>query len=419
MSRRDVRLSALIVNYNSGAFALRCMESLEADWRRAGRRRADLEVIVVDNHSPVDQEEWLRRLEARGATVIRHGENGGYAQGMNVAFAASSGGPRDVVAILNPDLFFWPGCVTTCLDYLDEHADCGAISPKAYIDHGRALQLPRNPLPTFVDHRRTAAAQASPAMCRAYSRRRLRDALPWWRSEGPLDTDMLSGCCLFLRREVVAELPALMDDRYPLYYEDTDLFRELSKRGYRLVSHGGATVLHHWSRSSGIGESFGGEPLRRYRVSQREYFLKFYTRLGLWSAQAVTWLADRWPDKYSFRPMHEIEPLGTFDTPVEIPLPRDCEFLLELTMAPTWLLAVGILGKGDRWVCPPETWEWFFQADYFMRAIDVETGEVLGAWSFQKSSPGRMEPLEFEMAGFERPPVEALESGSKSQEGVA
>jgi GT2 family glycosyltransferase len=418
VSRRDVRLSALIVNYNSGAFALRCMESLEADWRRDGRRREDLRVIVVDNASPVDQEEWLGRLEERGATVLRHGCNGGYAEGMNVAFAESSGGPRDVVAILNPDLFFWPGCVTTCLDYLEQHDDCGAVSPKAYIDHGRVLQLPRNPLPTLVDHLRAAAAQASPALCRAYSRRRLRDALPWWRSDGPLETDMLSGCCLFLRREVVLELPSLMDARYPLYYEDTDLFRELTRRGYRLVSHGGATVLHHWSRSSGIGELFGGEPLRRYHVSQREYFRKFYGVLGLWTAGLVNRLFERWPEKYSFRPMHEIVPLGAFEEPVVIPLSRDTEFLLELTMAPTWLLAVGILGRGDRWVCPPETWEWFFQADYFMRAIDLETGEFLGAWSFQKSVPGRMEPLPLELAGFEPPPIE-VPAASSSEEGAA
>ena len=31
-------------------------------------------------------------------------------------------------------------------------------------------------------------------------------------------------------------LPQLMDERFPLYYEDTDLMRELSKRGYRLVA---------------------------------------------------------------------------------------------------------------------------------------------------------------------------------------
>ncbi|MFT5283905.1 MAG: GT2 family glycosyltransferase [Planctomycetota bacterium] len=401
VSHPDVRLSALVVNFNSGAFAVRCVETLIADWLHDGRRREDLEVVVVDNASPVDQENFMLQLEELGAHVVRHDENGGYSKGMNLAYSLTSGGPRDLVAILNPDLYFWPGALSRCMDYVLDHQDCGVVTPKAFIDHGQVLQLPRNTLPTLADHCRTMFAQLSPSYCRAYSRRRVKVTIPWWESEGAIDSDMLSGCCLFLRREVVDELPALMDERYPLYYEDTDLFRQLTARGYRLVCLGTAKMLHHWSRSAGIENDFNGEPMKRYRVSQVEYFRKFNGPLGLALVKAVNWICASWPQKYSFRPMHPIQELGNFDGPVAIQLPRHSEYLLELTMAPTWLLAVGILGEGDRWECPAETWEWFFHARYFMRAIDRKTGEFLGAWSFQKTVEGRYEPLELSAGGWE------------------
>jgi len=414
-----VRLSALVVNFNSGAFAVRCVETLIADWLRDERRIEDLEIIVVDNASPMDQEPWMLKLEELGARVIRHHENGGYAKGMNLCYSKSSGKPDDVVAILNPDLYFWPGALTKLIDYILENEDCGVVAPKAYIDHGQVLQLPRNNLPDLKDHFRTALAQISRAACRAYSRRRLKSALPWWESEGPLETDMLSGCCLVMRRGVIDELPQLMDERFPLYYEDTDLMRELTRRGYRLVFLGDAKLLHHWSRSAGIGNAEDCEPTIRYRISQLEYFQKYNGSLGVMVAKAVIWFTKHWPEKYSFRPMHPITHLGDFHDPVVIPLPRKCEFLIELSMGPTWLLAVGILGEeeADQWVCPAETWEWFFKAQYFMRAIDRKTGEFLGAWTFMKTVEGRFEPLELSGGELEILQSQALQGAAKSTEG--
>ena len=53
------RLAALLVNYNSGQYAERCAASLVDEWAALGRDRADLELVVVDNASPTDQEHFL------------------------------------------------------------------------------------------------------------------------------------------------------------------------------------------------------------------------------------------------------------------------------------------------------------------------------------------------------------------------
>jgi GT2 family glycosyltransferase len=398
MPSAHVRLTALVVNYCSGAFAEACVASLRAEWARSGRAADDLDVIVVDNASPADQSGWLANLRESGTTVAEADDNLGYAKGMNLAWSHArwrdAGRPDDVVAILNPDLFFLPGSLDRLLDHLIANPEIGAIDPKATIDPGLGMNLPRNALPSVVEQVWSVLAQMNPVLCRAYSRRRLKGALPWWHSDEPIESDMLSGCCMLLRREVLDRLPAPMDERYPLYYEDADLCRTLGQMGYKLVHHTGAQVVHHWARSSGVGEQFAGEPMRRYWISQRAYYAKFSGPLGRGIVALANWAAKKWPEKRSFRPMHDIETLGVFtDEPVVIPLPRRARYLMEMALAPTWILTVGIFGEGEAWECSPGMWEWQFQAEYYMRAIDLDTGEFLGAWHYTKATPGRNHPL--------------------------
>lgn len=388
------RLAALVVSYNTGAFAEGCARSLQRAWESAGRAPRDLEIVVLDNASPQDQSEALARIEALGVTVVRNPTNDGYARGMNLAFERTSGGPRDLVAILNPDLYFPPEALERLMGYVATHDDVGAVDPRAFMDPAFEIRLPRNVLPTPAEWMRILLARVSPAYCRAYGRRRLVENLEWWVGDEPIATDMLSGCCVLLRREVVARMPSLMNERYPLYFEDTDLFRTVRALGYRVVHLSDARILHYWSRSVGTSWDRESPPMKRYRVSQTVYFRKYYGRLGCAWIRALDALSHAIPRRVLDRPPHRCEPLGVFAEPATIPMPRPGRFVLELTVAPTFLLTAGILVEGDAWRCPAATWDWFFPGRYWFRAFDLETRELAGAWTFDKSTPGRVAPVE-------------------------
>lgn len=391
---RGPGLSALLVNYNSGAFAVRCAESLRKDWLRGGRDPARLEIVVVDNASPEDQSEHLTRLEELGCKVVRNDSNPGYSGGINLAWRHSTGEPGDAVAILNSDLHFLPGSVGTLVDHVTGNPDVGIVDPRACMDQLGVLNLPRNLLPTPFDLLGMTLAHLSPFWCRVYSRRRVRLNMQWFTAERPIETDMISGACMFLRRETIQRLGQPMDERFPLYYEDTDLCRRVARLGLKIVHHGGARILHHWSRSVGLGPSYFGEPRRRHDVSQVRYYEKYYGRLGLWWVEVMQWLQRRWPPEKLNRPMYPLGDLGTWRTPIEVPLPRDTDYMIEVALDPTFIVAVGIFGSGSRWVCPDETWEWFFPIPYFVRAVDQRTGEHMGAWRASKEGLGREAPLE-------------------------
>ena len=65
-------------------------------------------------------------------------------------------------------------------------------------------------------------------------------------------------------------------------------------------------------------------------------------------------------------------------------------------MAPTFPLAAGLYGAGDGWTIEPAAWQWLFGGRYFARAIDASggaaDGEVLGAWTFHKTTHARVQP---------------------------
>jgi len=400
--KHDVALSALIVNYNTGSYAVGCVESLLEEWKHAGRAREKLHMVCVENESPEDQGPFLRELERLGVEVVRAGENLGYARGMNLAYERVRARPHEVVAILNPDLHFLPGSLTSLIDYVLEHPEVGCVDPATCVDPLGVFNLPRNLLPTPAEHWRVTLAQMHPFFCRRYSRYRTDKALEWWTASGPIETDMLSGCCLLLRREVLERLGRPMDPRYPLYFEDTDLFRTLRALDYRVVHHAGVRILHHWSRSARVGKAFEDEPTRRFELSKRAYYAKFYGPLARASVAAIDRIVRRWPRAWLARPPHPLADLGEFTAPVTIPLPRRARFLVEISVHPTFVICGGIFGEGERWTCPSEAWEWLFRLQYYVRAVDLDTFEVLGAWRFVKLAPGRdnaLRPGELEAYG--------------------
>ncbi len=387
--KHDVGLAALIVNYNTGSYAVACVRSLLREWEREGRDPGRLQIVLVENDSPRDQEPFLAEIEALGVRVVRARENLGYARGMNLAYELTDGGSGDVVAVLNPDLHFLPGSIEALIDYVLDHPECGCVDPATCIDALGVFNLPRNLLPTPLEHWRVTLAQLHPWFARRYSAYRVRRALEWWRASEPIETDMLSGCCLFLRREVVERMGRVMDPRYPLYFEDTDLFRTLDGMGLKVVHHTGARVLHHWSRSALVGGDFDHEPQRRHDIGRELYYRKFYGPLQRLAVEAINRVAAHWPKAKLGRPIADMPDLGAFAEPLELELPRSCEFLIEISVNPTFIICGGIFGSGDRWVCPPDAWEWLFQLTYYVRAVDLDTLEPIGYWRFTKSVPGR------------------------------
>lgn len=381
------RLSAWIVNYQSGAYALRCARSLRREWAAAGRADGALEILVVDNASPDDQTTWLAALQAEGARVLHAGRNGGYAAGIELARARASA--SDAVALLNPDLLFLPGSVAALLAALGRERDVGAVGPRTWLDEQRGLQLPPIPLPAPREHALDALAELCPARARGRADARARRAVAAWSARGPFETEMLSGACVFLRRAVADALPRLLDPRYPLYFEDADLSRRLRARGLRLVLEPRAEVAHHWSRSVGPGAGASGDPARRYGVSRALYLAQHFGQLGLARDRRLAQLFVRAGPARRGRAWREVHELGEHATAPRWRLEAPCEHVLQVALSPTFGLAAGCFGAGQELALPAGAWRWMHPGRLYLRVLERESLAELGVWSATKTSAAR------------------------------
>ena len=390
------RLSAWIVNHDSGAFCLRCVESLMDEWRDAGGAPDELEVIVVDSGSTEDQSRWWSALQQLGARVVVRDSNVGYARGMAVARAHSSGGVEDLVAVLNPDLYFLAGSIAELLAAFDADGGLAVAGPRAFIDEERELRLPSQLPPTPLDELAELTCHRFPAWARRRAARRTRRDLEHWTATMPRDERMLSGACLFLRRSALEQLGELFDARYPLYYEDADFARRVARAGLRARLVPSAEILHHWSRSAGSGEAFAGEPARRHAISRTRYLRRWYGSPVERITALLRGALARRLARLGPRPMHDFEDLGALTEAPRLELAEEGA-LLEWSVTPNFSLAAGALVESAEAQLSARGWSWLFAGRYFLRAVRRSDLTVIGAWTFVKEAPARAWPVDPEV----------------------
>jgi GT2 family glycosyltransferase len=368
------------------------VESLQIEWKRDGRDSADLEVIVCDSGSEAIESTWWRSLATLGAKVVTCDENVGYAAGLNRAFEESSGRPQDVVALLNPDLYFLPGSLRPLLERLDGEPEVALVAPRCFIDEARSLCLPPNELPSGMRELSDSIAARVPGFGRHLAANRSKSAREWWGSEQPVEAEMISGACMFLRREVICSLGSPMDGEYPLYFEDADLCARLFAAGWRMEMVPEAEVLHHWSRTA--GPEFQGEVAERWTKSRERYFKIHQDSTGAQCAEASRVWFDRAASIVEPQPIHEFVDLGALSAAPCLELNATGSYQLEISITAHFGLSAGGFFEGESYSFDARTWNWLFPGTYFVRVIDRESGALQGAWSFQKTSAARSWPLD-------------------------
>lgn len=378
-----VDLSCLFVNYNSWRLLAGALESLRQH-APAGLR---LEIVVVDNASPARDDEARaavqHAIERTGGKLVMHGANGGYGAGMNLAFAHSRG---RVVLAANPDVLFAPGAIATLVAHLDAHADAGVVAPNVYGDEALTVAMPAHVLPTIGDLVRSALASVSAKCNRRHQVRRTRDALPVWRADAAIDEAMFGGCCFVMLRAVVERI-GFFDERYPLYFEDTDLAMRVRRAGLRIVRVPAARVVHLYDGSAATDRD---EAMRRYACSRRRFFARWHGLAGRLALAATTrFLASRWATRRTRAIAARAQPVTWVDGRPLLVLPRRCErFLIEIAFEPLLLLAAGTFGSGDRWT-PGDALRRRLTRDAWLRAVDLDGDEPaeLGFWHCPAAPP--------------------------------
>jgi len=239
-------LSAIIVNYNSADYCLRCVESLRAQSFRVDGVEGTMEIIVLDNGSRPEDRVRLETVESLGARLVFTGENLGYGPANNLGVEMATG---RFIYILNPDVKVLPGAIDAMLGVLASRPQVAGVGPTTWMDDDRTLWHPPNDVPTRWYRTLQALANLALPFGLLNARIRSRRALRHWTRKEPSRVSLLSGASFITTRRVIERI-GLFDPDFPLYFEDTDWFTRARMLGYQLVHVPAAEVVHYFSRSA-------------------------------------------------------------------------------------------------------------------------------------------------------------------------
>lgn len=227
------------------------------------------EVIVVDNNPPEGMEDVLR-TEFPEVRYMRNPKNIGFGAAMNVGIKASRG---RYVLIFNPDIVVQPGSLEELVRFMDQYQDVGVCGPQLQNPDG-SLQYSCYRLPTFM----LPAYRRTPLGMLSFGKHAVSHYMMYEDDHSQtMDVDSLIGAALFTRREALQDV-GLFDERFFMYYEDNDLCRRFWEKGYRVVYHPLAHMVHYHRRASADGGLFRQLMSRFAWIhihSAIKYFLKY------------------------------------------------------------------------------------------------------------------------------------------------
>lgn len=263
---QDVDLSVVILNWNARDFLVAAIESIIAqNWRH------NIELIVVDNFSQLDDSAQTVRRDFPIAQLIVTEKNLGFAAGNNLGWKVSRG---RYVLFLNPDTITHEGALDILVDWMDAHPKTGACGPKMTYPDGR-LQASSRGFPSFGAglFRNTIFGKLWPnnPWARSYL---MEDA----RDEKPSQADWLSGAALLVRREALIEITeptGAWDEKYFMYCEDVDLCWRLKAANWERWYVPAALIEHHIGASSDWAQ---GAMIRQHHGSMLRFYFKNYAK---------------------------------------------------------------------------------------------------------------------------------------------
>ena len=196
------------------------------------------EVIVFDNGSASPL-----ALGEGPARVMGEGRNIGFAAAVNRAFTALS---TNYVLLLNPDLRIDAAAVELLLATSRRYR-CPMVGPRFYWDDDRLFRLP----PATGALRWLGVGADAPSSLDGQLRGHYW-ALHhdhYWAQRSPFRQPFLPGACLLLDGNWVRRRGRVFDERYFMYYEDTDLCIEAQREGWMPLCVPGAEAVHYWDQS--------------------------------------------------------------------------------------------------------------------------------------------------------------------------
>lgn len=206
---------AIVLNYHGAEVLLPCLSSLMAELESKDA------CLVIDNGNEPALMEKVR-ANFPEVRLLSTKSNLGFAGGMNVGLRVAQEEGYSAAWILNNDTIVKKGALLALKQAAKEFPGANLFSPLIFADESKVW---------FAGGRinfwrmRTEHIQAFP------------------KTIHPFETNFLTGCALFIPQETLKQV-GIFDERYFLYYEDTEYSLRTRSQGGKLFVVPASKVLH-------------------------------------------------------------------------------------------------------------------------------------------------------------------------------
>ncbi|MGI9318055.1 MAG: glycosyltransferase [bacterium] len=250
------RIGVVIVNFNSGLYLKRCLDSLcHSD--------EALSIVIVDNNSSDHSLEPIKRVDTgdHSLKVVRNETNIGFSCGVNIGRSHLD---CDYLMLLNPDCQVHPRSIKAIAEVLSEHPEAGVVGALVFNEDGTEQRGCRRNEPTIARSIVSALGLSNHFEGVELTGKELPDH--------PISVDAVSGSAMMLRSMFFDEVGG-MDESYFLHCEDLDLCRKMREEGHTVLFEPGISVFH---RQGGSGGASFQRVEKLKHQGMMKYYLKYY-----------------------------------------------------------------------------------------------------------------------------------------------
>lgn len=230
-----IKVSVIIVTYNSKEFLKKCLESLSEE--------KEIEIIVVDNNSRDGTRSLFKNQNK--INYIWNDQNLGFSKANNIGVKKSKG---KYLLFLNPDTVVPKGTIFQMFEFMEKTEEAGAstckvILPNKKMDDAshRGFPTPWNSLCYFLGLPKLFPKSKTFS---GYT-------LGWENLNETHEIDSLAGAFMFVKRKAGEEV-GWWDEDYFFYGEDIDFCFRLKEKGWKIYYYPKVSILHFKGISSGI-----------------------------------------------------------------------------------------------------------------------------------------------------------------------
>lgn len=277
-------VSIIVLNYNGREDTLACLRSLQH------LTYSHANVLLVDNAS-TDGTVDAVRIAYPDVTIIETGANLGFTGGNNVAIHKALAAGADYILLLNNDTIVAPDFLSIMVEVMEQDTSIGVAGPMIYYHNNPEVIWTAGGSIDWKHGVTQMVGLNEP------------DTLQFGFS--PLPVDFVSGCALLARRSVWEKV-GVLDDKFFMYYEETEWCVRASRAGYKIAIIPMAMIWHKIS----IEQRAASPRTYYYMVRNRLLFLNkcgvgYRTWMYIFAEYIRTYLSwtlrSKWQDRRHLR----------------------------------------------------------------------------------------------------------------------